>query len=114
MSNVPGSNRNLITTAAPSIVPPGSNAKYAITYAGVSNIVMPAPIEDDITVLFTDEGGHAHTIVCTGAGSPPSAGLNGGTTNNKLTFNGTVGSSVELISRNGFWWAYMLNGVAVS
>ena len=114
MGNVPNSSRSLITTANPSIVPPGAGAKYGITYNGVSNIVLPAPIEDDINLLFTDESGHAHTITCTPAGSPPSAGLNGGTTNNKLTFNGTPGSSAELISRNGFWWAYMLNGVTVS
>jgi len=113
MGNVPNKNPNLLSVAGAIIAQPPA-ANYHIIAPGAIALTLAAPDRDEIELTFIDEGGHAHTIVCTGAGSPPTAGLNGGIANNKLTFNGTPGSSCTLISRNGFWWGAMLNGVAVS
>ena len=79
-------------------------------------LTLPAPAVDGQKLVIWDETGHAHTITVAGGAktSPPSAGLNGGTTNNLLTFGGTVGQSVELTSRNGNWWTTANNGVTVS
>ena len=77
-------------------------------------LTLAAPVVDGIIANVISQDTQAHTLVCTGAGSPPTAGLNGGTTNNKLTWNGTKGSSVTLTSFNGFWYSSNLNGVTVS
>lgn len=111
MSNTPNRAPNLLTASG--ALAAGAALNH-ITAAAVIALTLVAPTVDGLEMLFIDEGGHAHTIVATGAGSPPTAGLNGGTTNNKLTFNGTIGSSVRMVSRNGFWWSASLNGVAVS
>lgn len=110
MPNIPNKAPNLIS-AAGAVTPAQFNH---ITASGAIAMTLAAPTIDGVEVTFTDEGGHAHTLVCTGAGSPPTAGLNGGTTANTLTFGGVKGDACQLISRNGFWWAYCLNGVTVS
>jgi len=108
MSQVPGLNQTLISsTGAQGVTPTGPAEFFPITAGGVANITVPAPTIDGIEATFIDEGGHAHTIVCTGC-------LNGGTTNNKLTFGGAAGDSVTLYSRNGSWWTTSLIGVTVS
>lgn len=110
MSQVPNRTFNLIT-AAGAVTP---NEFNSITASGAVALTLAAPTFDGQEATFIDEGGHAHTLVCTGAGSPPTAGLNGGTTYNTLTFGGTKGDSCQLVSRNGFWYAYNLNGVTAS
>jgi hypothetical protein len=113
MSNVPNF-APVVLAAAGAVTAIAPYATYAITAAGAIALTLAAPAEDGIELTFCDEGGHAHTLVCTGAGSPPTAGLNGGTTNNKLTWNGTIGSAATIYSRNGFWWTLPLSGVTVS
>lgn len=88
----------VITAVAPA-------ATYGITAVGVAALTLAAPATDGIILRFVDEGGHAHTITSTGL-------LNG--SHNVATFGGTAGSACELVSRNGFWWAVVLTGVAVS
>lgn len=113
MSNVPNQ-APIVLTAAGAIVAVAPFATYAITAAAAIALTLAAPVADGIELTFVDEGGHAHTIVCTGAGSPPTAGLNGGTTNNELTFGGTKGNACTIYSRNGFWWTCALASVTVS
>jgi hypothetical protein len=113
MSSVPNL-APIVLSAAGAVTAVAPYATYAITAAGAIALTLAAPTEDGIELTLVDEGGHAHTLVATGAGSPPTAGLNGGTTNNKLTWNGTAGSGAVIYSRNGFWWTISLNGVAVS
>lgn len=110
MANVPNQAPNTIS-AAGAVTP--SRFNHIIASAAIA-MTLAAPTYDGQSVSFIDETGHAHTLVCTGAGSPPTAGLNGGTTSNELTFGGAKGDSVELVSRNGFWWTVVLNGVTVS
>src|SRR5579864_4169581 len=71
--------------------------------AGILALTLAAPAFDGIILMFVDEVGFAHSIVCTGAGSPATAGLNSGTTNNKLLFNGARGTTCQLESRKGGW-----------
>lgn len=107
-STVPGLNQTIISAAgAQSVTPTGPSEYFPITAPGVANITVPAPTVDGIEITFIDEGGHAHTVVCT-------ASLNGGTTNNELTFGGTKGDSVVLYSQGGYWWTKSLVGVTVS
>jgi hypothetical protein len=111
MPNVANRNPNVITAAG--AVPPGAGLNHIAATGAVALTVAQSTV-DGQEMTFLDEGGHAHTVVCTGAGSPPTAGLNGGTTANTLTFGATKGSSVTIIARNGFWWSTALNGVTVS
>jgi hypothetical protein len=111
MSNVPNRTPNVITAAG--AVTPGTEYNF-IDSAGAIALTVAAPVCDGQIMNFIDQGGHAHTVVCTGAGSPPTAGLNAGTTANTLTFGGTKGDSVQIVSQNGFWWTNVLNGVTVS
>jgi hypothetical protein len=111
MSNVINRTPNVITAAG--AVTPGTEYNH-INATGAIALTVAAPTVDGQIMSFIDETGHAHTIVCTGAGSPPTAGLNGGTTANTLTFGGTKGDSCQIISRNGFWYTLNLNAVTVS
>lgn len=98
-STISATGAQALTVSAPS-------TRYSVTAAGVAAMTLAAPDRDGIELVFIDEGGHAHTVVA--------SSLNGGTTNNKLTWNGTAGSSAILISRGTNWWTAALNGVAVS
>lgn len=109
MSQVP--NRNQTVVSASGAVAPGDGL-YHITKAGVAAITLVDPTVDGQRMVFIDEGGHAHTIVVT-PDSPPTVGLNGGVVST-ITFNGTAGSAVELISRNGSWWTGARTGVALT
>jgi len=97
MSSVPNKVPNVIT-ASGTIVPAELNA---INAAAVLALVIAPPTQDAQTVVFVDETGHAHTL--------SSSALNGGS--NTITFSGTAGASVALVSRNGSWWS---NGVPSS
>ena len=100
MSNVPGKPQTVLSASGAISAAPGL---YHITKAGVAALTLANPDPDGIQMTLVDEGGHAHTITVPIVGSPPTAGLNGGT-KSIITFNGTAGSSVELISRAGSWW----------
>ena len=114
MSQVP--NREpIIQSTAGALSPSGINFLLSTSSPPAAiAFTLAAPVTDGIECEFISQDTYGHTIVCTGANSPPTAGLNGGTTNNKLTWNGTKGSSCTLISYNGFWWSSALNGVTVS
>ena len=66
----------------------------------------PTTTIDGQEAIFIDESGYAHTI------TTPASGLNG--TLHILTFGGTVGQAVHLVSRNGKWWTVAVNGVTPS
>lgn len=96
----------ILVTGSGALTPAAPYCTMPITYAGVAAMTLAAPVEDGIEVTLIDETGHAHTLVVNQ--------LNAGTSNNKLTWNGTAGSSAVIFSRNGAWWTVALNGVAVS
>lgn len=100
-ASVPNRAPNVIT-AAGAVTPSGLNS---INAAGALALTLAAPTVDGQRAMFTDETGHAHTI------TTPANVLNGAHTT--LTFGGTAGQSAELFSRNGKWWAALLNGVTV-
>lgn len=104
-SSTPNRAPNLITASGALAGTPGL---YHLNATGVLTLTMPLPTVDGIEVSIIDETGHAHTLTFT---SPPT-GLNAAS--GTLTWNGTAGSSCELVSRNGRWYSLNLNGVAVS
>jgi hypothetical protein len=107
MSSVPNKAPNLL--AASGAITPVDGQAQNITKAGIAALTLALPTEDGIRFAVIDETGYDHVILV--GGSPPS-GLNAA--HGTLTFNGTAGSSVELLSRNGRWWTVNLNGVTVS
>ena len=105
----------VIAAASGAIAPSGAKTIVAITKAGVAAMTLPAPTVDGQILVIFDAGGHAHTVTVNGGlQSPPVQGLNGGTTNNLLTFGGTIGQSVELTSYNSNWWTTAVYGVTPS
>lgn len=99
MSSLPNAAPNVLS-ASGAITPGGGY--FAITKAGVAALTLALPTIDGQRMLIQDVGGHAHTITAPIA-SPPTAGFNG--TLSLITFNGTIGSWVELIGYNGSWYA---------
>lgn len=114
MSQVPNRQPQVLSTAG-AITPSGLNFLLSVTSPPAAlALTLAAPAADGIQLEFFAQDTQAHTLVCTGAGSPPTAGLNGGTSQNKLTWGGTKGASVTITSLGGFWWSSALNGVTVS
>lgn len=109
MSNIPNRTPNVISAAG--AVTPGMFNH--ITGANSLALTLAAPIADGQEANFVDETGHAHTIVIPIVGSPPQSGLNSGL-KSTITFNGTAGSFVRLVSRGLNWWALDQNGVALT
>ena len=110
MSSVPNSAPNVIT--ANGAITPGKFNN--INAAGaLSSLTLAPPSIDGAEIWFTDETGHAHVITVSPVGSPPTAGLNGGS-NSTMTWNGTKGSSIGLMSRNGSWYTLPTTGVTVA
>jgi len=109
MSSVPNAAVTTIS-AAGAVTPTRFNV---IGGSGALALTLAVPTIDGQTITFTDQSAHAHTIVVTAVGSPPTAGLNGGT-QTTLTFNGTKGSSVDLFSSGGSWLTTSFSGVAIS
>jgi len=108
-SSVPNNAPNVIT-ANGAVTPSRFNL---INIAGVGALSLALPTVDGQEIWFTDISGHAHVITVATAGSPPTSGLNGGG-NTTLTFGGTKGQSVGLISYNGSWWALPETGVTIA
>ena len=114
MSQVPNSEPQVLSTAG-AITPTRINFLLSTSSPPAAlALTLAAPTVDGSEYNFISQDTQTHTLTCTGAGSPPTAGLNGGTTNNRLTWNGTKGSSVTLTSYNGFWYSSAINGVTVS
>lgn len=104
MSSVPNKSAGLL--AAAGAITPSDGLPQHITAPAAIALTIAAPPADGIRFPVIDEGGHAHTLTF------PAGTLNGAHTT--LTWNGTAGSSIDMISRSGKWWTIALNGVTAS
>ncbi len=85
-----------------------------IETAGVDACTLATPVagapsaggNDGLEITIIDNGGHAHTVT-TAAGKIVNS-------HHLLTFNGTIGSFVTMVARNGIWIPIQLSGVTVS
>ena len=108
MSNVPNKSPNVLSAATGAV----SGGDNAITYSAAAALTLAAPAADGQACTIWDESGHAHVVTVASVGSPPTSGLNG--IHTTLTWNGTAGSSCQLIGRGANWFVTALNGVTVS
>jgi len=85
-----------------------------IETAGVNATTLAAPVagapaaggNDGLEITIIDNSGHAHTVTCGANVITPSHHL--------ITFNGTQGSFVTLVARNGKWIPVQQSGVTIS
>jgi hypothetical protein len=77
-------------------------------FSGGSGGVFPALLgQDDFLLTFTDTGGHAHVIT-----TASSTGIAPG--HHTVTFNGTIGSFVQLLAHAGLWYPQANSGVTIA
>ena len=108
-----GPQQDLVTAlsgAADAIIFPGSNF---ITHAGVDATTLATPVagaagtgDDGKIVRIFDTTGNAHTVTTAADKIVPS--------HMTITFNGTIGSFVELEAFDGLWYPAANSGVAFS
>lgn len=85
-----------------------------IETAGVDACTLAAPVagdpaqggNDGLEITIIDNSGHAHTVTTPANAITPAHHL--------ATFNGTQGSFITFIARNGKWLVLASNGVTVS
>jgi hypothetical protein len=85
-----------------------------IETAGVDACTLAAPVagapsaggNDGLEIAIIDNSGHAHTVTTAAGGITPAHHL--------ITFNGTQGSFVTLVARNGKWIPVQQSGVTIS
>jgi hypothetical protein len=85
-----------------------------IETAGVDATTLATPVagapsaggNDGLEITIIDNSGHAHTVTCGSNVITPSHHL--------ITFNGTQGSFVTLVARNGKWLPVQSSGVTIS
>jgi hypothetical protein len=85
-----------------------------IETSGVDACTLATPVagapsaggNDGLEITIIDNSGHAHTVTATANKITPSHHL--------ITFNGTQGSFVTLVARNGFWIPVQQSGVTIS
>ncbi len=85
-----------------------------IETAGVDACTLATPVagdpsvggNDGLEITIIDNGGHAHTVTTAAGIITPAHHL--------ATFNGTQGSFVTFIARNGKWLPLALSGVTIS
>lgn len=103
-------------------LPPGLSANTStpicgtsfIETAGVDATTLATPVagapsaggNDGLEITIIDNSGHAHTVTCSAGVITPSHHL--------ITFNGTQGSFVTLVARNGKWLPVQSSGVTIS
>jgi hypothetical protein len=103
-------------------LPPGLSAQTNVPICGTSFIetsgvdatTLAAPVagapsaggNDGLEITIIDNGGHAHTVTAPANAITPSHHL--------ITFNGTQGSFVTLVARNGKWIPVQQSGVTIS
>lgn len=103
-------------------LPPGLSAAYTVPICGTSFIetagvdacTLATPVagapsaggNDGLEITIVDNSGHAHTVTTAANKITPSHHL--------ITFNGTQGSFVTLVARNGFWIPVQQSGVTIS
>lgn len=61
---------------------------------------------DGLEITIVDNSGHAHTVTTAANKITPSHHI--------ITFNGTQGSFITLIGRNGFWLPVQQSGVTIT
>jgi hypothetical protein len=108
-----GAQQDTVQTAsgsADAITFPGS---VFVTTAGVDAMALATPTaggpgtgNDGDILRITDAGGHAHTVTAASNKIVPSHHL--------ITFNGTVGSWIELQAFGGLWYPKANSGVTIS
>jgi len=102
--------------------PPGSAASTIVPIcgtsfietAGVNATTLASPVagapsaggNDGLEITIIDNSGHAHTVTCSANAITPSHHL--------ITFNGTQGSFVTVVARNGKWLPVQSSGVTIS
>ena len=114
MSNFPNQAANALSVNG-AITPLAAANYYAITkvtspaaiFAGT--LALPTVDGQKLTVFDTVGGDHTITVPIA---SPPVAGLNGSKAT--ATFNGSVGSFIELLSYAGSWYVVGSSGVTVA
>ena len=85
-----------------------------IETAGVDATTLAQPVagnpaaggNDGLEITIIDNGGHAHTVTTAAGGITPAHHL--------VTFNGTQGSFVTLLARNGKWLPVQQSGVTIT
>jgi len=85
-----------------------------IESSGVDACTLASPVagspaaggNDGLEVTIIDNGGHAHTVTTAANGITPGHHL--------ITFNGTQGSFVTLLARNGKWLPVQQSGVTIT
>jgi len=103
-------------------LPPGLSAATStpicgtsfIETAGVDATTLATPVagapsaggNDGLEITIVDNGGHAHTVTTAANVITPSHHL--------ATFNGTQGSFVTFVARNGKWLPIQSSGVTIS
>lgn len=103
-------------------LPPGLSAAQStpicgtsfIETAGVDACTLATPVagapsaggNDGLEITIIDNSGHAHTVTTAANKITPS--------HHVATFNGTQGSFVTFVARNGFWIPVQLSGVTIS
>ena len=89
----------------PGVVQLNAGSADACTLA--TPVAGPQPVGDDgKTILIYDNSGKAHTVTTTANKIINSKHI--------LTFNGTIGSFVELIAQGGIWVVLAVSGVTPS
>ena len=104
------------------LLPPGSATQTTVPIVGTSFIetagvdacTLATPVagapsaggNDGLEITIIDNSGHAHTVTAAANKITPSHHL--------ATFNGTQGSFVTFIARNGFWIVLASSGVTIS
>lgn len=92
--------------ASDALIFPGSTF---ITTAGVDATTLATPVvttDDGKKITVVDAGGHAHTITTASNKIVPAHSV--------VTFNGTVGSWIELEAYQGLWYPKASSGVAIA
>jgi hypothetical protein len=103
-------------------LPPGLSATTSVPIcgtsfietAGVNATTLASPVagapsaggNDGLEITIVDNSGHAHTVTAAANAITPSHHL--------ITFNGTQGSFVTLLARNGKWIPVQSSGVTIS
>lgn len=103
-------------------LPPGLSATTSVPIcgtsfietAGVNATTLASPVagapsaggNDGLEITIIDNSGHAHTVTAAANAITPSHHL--------ITFNGTQGSFVTLVARNGKWLPVQQSGVTIS
>jgi hypothetical protein len=104
------------------VLPPGLSATTSVPICGTSFIetagvdacTLATPVagapsaggNDGLEITIIDNSGHAHTVTTAANKITPSHHL--------ATFNGTQGSFITFVARNGFWIPVQQSGVTVS